>query len=65
MDRENNTAKSLLTAGAATAICGVVLYAVGQTLSFLFRDVDPKRIEKEQTGKPETVETEGSAAEDA
>ena len=42
-DKEKNTAKSIATAGAATAFCGIVLYAVGRTLSFLFRDVDPKK----------------------
>ena len=49
MEKEKNTAKSIAAAGAATAFCGIVLYAVGQTLSFLFRDVDPKRVEKEQS----------------
>ena len=60
MEKEKNTssaagtssassaAKSLAAAGAATAFAGVALYAVGQVLSFLFRDVDPKRIEKEK-----------------
>ena len=58
MDRDNNAAKSILTAGAATAICGLVLYAVGQTLSFLFRDVDPKRVGKEPAAEPIAEETE-------
>ncbi|MBQ3323192.1 MAG: hypothetical protein IJH05_10185 [Firmicutes bacterium] len=60
MEKEKNTsnaagtssassaAKSLAVAGAATAFAGVALYAVGQVLSFLFRDVDPKRAEKEK-----------------
>lgn len=47
MDRENNTLKSLAAAGAATAFAGIALYAVGKTLSFLFRDVDPDRIERD------------------
>ena len=47
MDKEKNTGKSILAAGAATAFAGVTLYAVGQLLSFLFRDVDPKRKEEE------------------
>ena len=46
MDKEKNAAKSLAAAGAATAFAGLALYAVGQVLSFLFRDVDPDRIEK-------------------
>ena len=44
----SSTAKSLAAAGAATAFAGVALYAVGQVLSFLFRDVDPKRKEKDK-----------------
>lgn len=47
MDKEKNTGKSIAAAGAATAFAGLALYAVGQVLSFLFRDVDPKRKEKE------------------
>lgn len=43
MGKEKNTGRSLLTAGAAAAACGAALYAVGQTLRFLFRDVDPER----------------------
>lgn len=46
MDKEKTTGKSLLTAGAAAAACGAALYAVGQTLRFLFRDVDPERTEQ-------------------
>ena len=44
MSREPITGKSLMTAGAAAAFAGAALYATGQILSFLFRDVDPKRI---------------------
>ena len=58
MNREENKGKSILTAGAATAFCGLALYAVGKTLSFLFRDVDPERIEKAKE-----VETESDEAE--
>ena len=39
-------------------ISGITLHAVGQILSFLFRDVDPSRIEK----KPEN-ELEGESEE--
>ena len=48
MSREESNGKSILAAGAATAFCGLTLYAVGKTLSFLFRDVDPERIEKDK-----------------
>ena len=58
MDKEKNAAKSLAAAGAATAFAGLALYAVGQVLSFLFRDVDPDRIEKEETEKIEDEEIE-------
>ena len=49
MDKNNSAMKTVIAAGAASAFCGITLYAVGQVLSFLFRDVDPSRIEK----KPE------------
>lgn len=48
MDKEKNAGKSLAAAGAATAFAGLALYAVGQVLSFLFRDVDPERVKKEE-----------------
>ena len=48
MSREESKGKSILAAGAATAFCGLTLYAVGKTLLFLFRDVDPERIEKDE-----------------
>ena len=56
MDKEKNAAKSLAAAGAATAFAGLALYAVGQVLSFLFRDVDPKRVEKANTAEIEDTE---------
>ena len=46
MDKEKSTAKSLAAAGAATAFAGLALYAVGQVLSFLFRDVDPEQADR-------------------
>ena len=58
MDRNNSAMKTVIAAGAASAFCGITLYAVGQVLSFLFRDVDPNRIEK----KPEN-ELEGESEE--
>ena len=58
MDRNNSAMKTVIAAGAASAFCGITLYAVGQVLSFLFRDVDPSRIEK----KPEN-ELEGESEE--
>ena len=52
MAKEKNTAQSLASAGAAAAFCGAVLYAVGKTLKFLFRDVDPDRVKKEKAEEP-------------
>ena len=48
MSREESKGKSILAAGAATAFCGLTLYAVGKTLLFPCRDVDPERIEKDE-----------------
>lgn len=48
MSKDNNTGKNLLGVGAAMAFCGATLYAVGKTLKFLFRDVDPDQAEKEE-----------------
>ena len=47
MIKETITGKAILSVGAAAVFCGATLYAVGQTLSYLFRDVDPKRIAQE------------------
>ncbi len=43
MDKEKNTGRNIAAAGAAAALCGAALYATGQVLRFLFRDVDPDR----------------------
>lgn len=51
MNKEKDIGKTLLTAGAAAAAGGAVLYAVGQTLNYLFRDVDPKRKEETKTNE--------------
>jgi len=56
MEIEKNAANSRAAAGAATAFAGLALYAVGQVLSFLFRDVDPKRVEKADTEAIEDTE---------
>ena len=58
MSKDKSTLKTIISAGAATAFCGALLYAVWQTLSFLFRDVDPDRIAKEQAEEPDTIEEE-------
>ena len=58
MDKEKNAVKSLAAAGAATAFAGLALYAVGQVLSFLFSDVDPKKVEKQTAEEIEETEEE-------
>ena len=45
MNNEENKGKSLMTAGAATAFAGLVLYGVGKVLDYLFRDVNQERTE--------------------
>ena len=63
MSKDKSAMKTIISAGAATAFCGALLYAVGQTLSFLFRDVDPDRIAKEQAEEPGVAEAEPDAIE--
>ena len=62
--------KSLLAVGAAVAFCGAALYATGQVLDLLFRDVDPKRKaelqeEERQTDEPEAIEAEAATTDPA
>ena len=64
MAKEGNTGKSLLAAGAATAVAGVTLYAVGKVLSFLFRDVDPERIKHREEEQIESAEEQQASVED-
>ena len=54
--------KNILSVGAATVFCGAALYAVGQTLSYLFRDVDPERIEREKEKELEEIRIHKSDA---
>lgn len=63
MDKEKNSKKTIITAGAAAAGCGMVLYALGQFLSYLFRDVDPDRIEKEEEQAEEVKNEEDEGTE--
>ena len=58
MSKEGNAGKSILAAGAATAVAGITLYAVGMVLTFLFRDVDPERIERAQEKPEDVIDTE-------
>ena len=58
MIKEAMAGRSLIAVGAAVVFTGAALYAVGQTLDFLFRDVDPDRIEK---GKEESDDSDAEA----
>lgn len=42
-----NKDKGAIVLGAAITFCGLTLYAADRVLHFLFRDVDPDRIEKD------------------
>ena len=57
MVKEAVKGTALLPVAAAAAFCGVTLYALGRTLSYMFRDVDPERL-KEEAEKPEDAKTE-------
>lgn len=39
--------KAILSLVAAAAFCGGAIYATGKSLEYMFRDVDPKRIEND------------------
>ena len=42
---------------AASVVCGLSVYAVGETLSYLFRDVDHKGQESLPEDEPSTEES--------
>ncbi len=57
MIKEVMVGKSLLAVGAAVVFTGAALYAVGQTLDYLFRDVNQDKIEQKE--EAEGVRSEG------
>ena len=59
MSKETNRDKGILAIGAAATFCGLTLYAADRILKYLFRDVDPDRIEKEEVDEIDEIETEG------
>lgn len=65
MIKEAMAGKSILAVGAAVVFAGAALYAVGQTLEFLFRDVDPKQIEQKEETDAEASDEGDSVAEPA
>ena len=58
MVKEAFAGKGALAVGGAVVFCGLTLYAAGQVLDYLFRDVDPKRKEEIPEDEPEVIETE-------
>lgn len=60
MIKEAMAGKSLLAVGAAVAFTGAALYAVGQTLDYLFRDVNQDKIEQKEKDELE-ADAEGCA----
>ena len=67
MIKEAMAGKSLLAVGAAVAFTGAALYAVGQTLDYLFRDVNQDKIEQKDKDELEAgaeVCAEGRDAEE-
>lgn len=60
MSKETNRDKGILAIGAAATFCGLTLYAADRILKYLFRDVDPDRIDKAET---EEIESESDEAE--
>ena len=48
---------SLVPIAAAAVVCGLSVYVVGETLSFLFRDVDPKGKYKDPEDTPSPQDT--------
>ena len=55
MIKEVIKGKAILSLIAAAAFCGGALYATGKSLEYMFRDVDPEKIE-ENTEKEEEEE---------
>ena len=47
MVKEIIKGKAILSLVAAAAFCGGAIYATGKSLEYMFRDVDPKRIEND------------------
>ena len=61
MVKEALVGKGALLIGASVVFCGLTLYAAGQVLNYLFRDVDPKRIDQAPEEDPESIEVEEPA----
>ncbi len=58
MVKEAFAGKGALAISASVVFCGLTLYAAGQVLDYLFRDVDPKRKEQIQKEEQDAIETE-------
>lgn len=58
MSKETNRDKGILAIGAAATFCGLSLYAADRILKYLFRDVDPDRIDKADVDEIDGIGTE-------
>ena len=65
MSKEKNRDKGALAIGAAVTFCGLTLYAADRLLKFMFRDVDPDRVNKVEAEEAEAIEAEAEEAADA
>lgn len=59
MVKEVLKGKAILSLLAAAAFCGGALYATGKSLEYMFRDVDPERIEENKEENTEEEEEDG------
>lgn len=65
MIKEAFVGKGAIAIGGAVVFCGLTLFAAGQVLDYLFRDVDPKRNEEICGDEPEEIEAGDAVIEDA
>lgn len=65
MSKEKNKDKGALAIGAAVTFCGLTLYAADRLLKFMFRDVDPDRVNKVEAEEAEAIEADDAKAEEA
>ena len=62
MIKEAFVGKGAAVVGASVVFCGLTLYGAGLLLDYLFRDVDPKRVETEAEDDMDVIETEEPVA---
>jgi len=65
MVKEAFAGKGAIAIASSVIFCGLTLFAAGQVLDYLFRDVDPKRKEEIPVDEPEMIETEDAITDPA